>query len=149
MGQRNDARVARGTLAGSNSDVKPNDRLPILECTHEKICKKTRCIVKKGNLKKTTRATQRTQSTTNGYFGGYIGKRQPAGSLETRKCIDKLFTLRSKYQGKGKAAQLRAASGRMITDIEMNSTFRGAVEVFNLCRNLHPHDVLFANAFER
>ena len=26
----------------------------------------------------------------------------------------------------------------------MNSTFRGAVEVFNLCRNLHPKDVLFA-----
>ena len=32
----------------------------------------------------------------------------------------------------------------MITDLEMNSTYRGAVEVFNLCRNLHPHDVLFA-----
>ena len=26
----------------------------------------------------------------------------------------------------------------------MKSTFRGAVEVFNLCRNLHPNDVLFA-----
>ena len=26
----------------------------------------------------------------------------------------------------------------------MNSTFRGAVEIFNLCRNLHPEDVLFA-----
>ena len=47
-------------------------------------------------------------------------------------------------QGKGKAAQLRAASGRLITDLEMNSTYRGAVEIFNLCRNLHPHDVLFA-----
>jgi len=28
--------------------------------------------------------------------------------------------------------------------MEMNSTFRGAVEVFNLCRHLHPNDVLFA-----
>ena len=26
----------------------------------------------------------------------------------------------------------------------MNSTFRGAVEVFSLCRHLHPNDVLFA-----
>ena len=26
----------------------------------------------------------------------------------------------------------------------MNSTYRGAVEIFNLVRNLHPHDVLFA-----
>ena len=47
-------------------------------------------------------------------------------------------------RGKGKASQLRAASGRLVTDLEMNSTYRGAVEIFNLCRNLHPHDVLFA-----
>ena len=53
------------------------------------------------------------------------------------KCVDKLYTLRAKQQGKGKAAQLRAASGRLVTDIEMNSTYRGAVEIFNLCRNLH------------
>ena len=59
-------------------------------------------------------------------------------------CVDKLYTLRAKQQGKGKAAQLRAASGRLVTDIEVNSTHRGAVEIFHLCRNLHPHDVLFA-----
>ena len=148
LGLRNDEWV-NGTMpglcvafAGSNTDVKPNDRLPITTATHEEKCK-YKCV-KKSTLKKTTRATQRTQNVTNGYFGGYIGKRQPAGSLETKKCVDKLFTLRSKMAGQGKAAQLRAASGRLITDMEMNSTYRGAVEVFNLCRNLHPHDVLFA-----
>ena len=88
--------------------------------------------------------TQRTQTVCNGYFGGYIGKRQPTGALETKKCVEKLFTLRAKMQGRGKAAQLRAASGRLITDIEMNSTYRGAVEIFNLCRNLRMDDVLFA-----
>ena len=131
-------------FAGSNSDIKPNDRLPILDVTHEPCCRKKRCLVKKGNLKKTTRIAQRTQTVCNGYFGGYIGKRQPGGTLETKKCVDKLFTLRAKLQGKGKAAQVRAASGRLITDLEMNSTYRGAVEIFNLVRNLHPHDVLFA-----
>ena len=50
-------------LAGSNSDVKPNDRLPILEQTHESHCKRKRCTVKKNNLKKAIRATQRTQTT--------------------------------------------------------------------------------------
>ena len=64
--------------------------------------------------------------------GGYIGKRQPAGTLETKKCVDKLFALRAKNQGKGKAAQFRAASGRMIIDLEIDS------------RNLHPNDALFA-----
>ena len=131
-------------FAGSNSDVKPNDRLPILECTHEQQCRKKRCLVKKNSLKKTSINIQRTQSLTTGYFGGYIGKRQPAGALETKKCVDKLFTLRSKYQSRGKAGQLRAASGRLITDLEMNSTYRGAVEIFNLCRNLKQHDVLAA-----
>ena len=121
-------------LAGSNSDVRPNDRLPILDCTHEAECGKKRCLGSKGHLKKSTRVTQRTQSVINGYFGGYVGKRQPAGALETRKCVDKLFTLRARYHSKGKAAQLRAASGRLITDLEMNSTYRGSVEIFNsLC----------------
>jgi len=32
----------------------------------------------------------------------------------------------------------------MITELEMNSTYRGQVEVFKLCRKLHPHGVLFA-----
>ena len=64
--------------------------------------------------------------------------------MEVEKCVNKLYILRAKKQGSSKAAQLRAASGRMITDLEMHSTYRGAVEIFNLCRNLHPHDALFA-----
>ena len=32
----------------------------------------------------------------------------------------------------------------MITDLEMNGTYRGAVEIFNLCRHLHTQDVLMA-----
>ena len=38
----------------------------------------------------------------------------------------------------------RLVSGRMITDIEMNGTVRGAVEVYNLARNIRPNDCLFA-----
>ena len=89
-----------------------------------------------GCVTRATYADQRTQSVTNGYFGGYIGKRQPAGSLETQKHVDKLLTLRAKMQGRGRAAQLRASSGRLITELEMNSTYRGAVEIFNLRCNL-------------
>ena len=74
-----------------NSDVKANDRLPILACTHESVCTKKTCV-KKHALKRTTRISQRAQSVTNGYFGGYIGKRQPTGKLEVRKCMDKNAT---------------------------------------------------------
>ena len=65
---------------------------------------KKRCIKKQQYMKRATRATQRMQVVTNGYFGGYIGKRQPAGTLETKKCVDKLFTSRAKIQGRGRAA---------------------------------------------
>ena len=153
LGMRNDEWL-NGTMpglcvafAGSNTDVKPNDRLPIIACTHEKVCPRKCVKVKKRTLTKTARAIERMQSVTNGYFGGYIGKRQPTGSLEFKKCIDKFCTLRSKMAGQGKTAQLRAASQRLMTEIEMNSTYRGAVEVFNLCRNLHPNDVLCAECF--
>ena len=64
--------------------------------------------------------------------------------METRKCTNKLFRLRAKMQGESTASQLRAVSGRLITELEMNSTNRGAVEVFNLARNLREGDVLFA-----
>ena len=142
-------------FAGSNTDVKPNDRLPILPETHEAQCKRKSCAtilrrfaadrkVRKHILKKTTVNTQRMQSVTRGYFGGYIGKRQPSGGLELKKCVDKLFTLRGKIAGQGKSSQLRAVSGRLMTDLEINNTFRGAVEVANLCRNLCRNDVLFA-----
>ena len=129
-------------FAGSNSDVKLNDRLPISLEVHESVC--TFKCVQKVHLKQTTRAIQRNLSATGGYFGGYMGKFQPAGRLETRKCIDKMHTLRGKLRGKSQAQQMRSVTGRLMTDLEMNSTFRGAVEVTNLCRHLRSNDVLFA-----
>ena len=66
------------------------------------------------------------------------------GALEIKKCVNKLVTLRSQLKSKSKAEAVRATSQRLITDLEMNSTYRGAVEITNLCRNLHPHDTLFA-----
>ena len=74
------------------------------------------------------------QVVTNGSYGGSIGKRHPSGSLEPKKCVDTLRTLRAKTTGRGKAVQLRASNGSLVTELEMNSTFRGAVEIFNLCR---------------
>ena len=129
-------------FAGSNSDVKLNDRLPILPEVHESVCKRN--CVKKLHLKKSTLNIQRNQSAVGGYFGGYLKKCQPAGRLETRKCVDKLLTLRGKIRGQSKAQQVRSVAGRLITEMEMNSSLRGAVEVTNLCRHLKMNDVLFA-----
>ena len=66
------------------------------------------------------------------------------GGLEVKKCVSKLMTLRSQLKSKSKAEAVRATTQRLITDLEMNSTYRGAVEITNLCRHLHPHDTLFA-----
>ena len=85
-----------------------------------------------------------TQSQRNGYFGGYICKRQKIGQLETRKCIANMHQLRELNEGISEFQQQRAVSNRMITDIEMNGTVRGAVEHFHLSINLHENDALFA-----
>ena len=50
------------------------------------------------------------QVFTNGYFGGYVDKRQLAGRLERTRCIEMLFTLRAKTSGKGHGVQLQASS---------------------------------------
>ena len=75
-------------LAGSNSDVKPNDRLPVMAETHEACCRK-RCLGRKGVIQRTARTAQRAQSVTTGYFGGYVGKRQFAGTLELKNVSTK------------------------------------------------------------
>ena len=99
---------------------------------------------RKRAIRKMTKKLFLKQSRINGYFGGYIGKAQRVGKLETRKCIDKMYALRSKNSNASYAKQQRAVSGRMITDVEMNGTLKGAVEEFNLCINARSHDVLFA-----
>ena len=91
------------------------------------------------------RIAQKAQAVTNGYFGGYIGKAQPAGHMELKKCIDKMYTLRESLvrDKKSVSQQQRAVSGRMVTDLEMNGVFRGAVEQFNLASNIKRNDCLF------
>ena len=85
-----------------------------------------------------------SQSTRNGHFGGHISKRQMVGHLETKKCIDKMYTLRARTAGATEAQRRRAVSGRMITVVEMNGTVRGAVELFNLTSRLRQGGALFA-----
>jgi hypothetical protein len=130
-------------FAGSNTDIQPNDLLPILPQTHEHSECKRNCA-KKRNIQKLAKKMVRIQSTRNGYFGGYINKRQLVGALGTKKCVDKMYTLRERNRGKSEKDKLRSVTGRMITDIEMNGTIRGAVEVFNLASNLREGDALFS-----
>ena len=128
-------------LSGSNSDVKMNDRLPIIQSTHEHSECTRRCVP--ADPRKRERALRRivckmqvAQSQTNGYFGGYISKRQKLGKLETKKCIDKMCQLRDRIESQTSKKQFGRVTGRMVTDIEMNATSRGVVEETNLCQNL-------------
>ena len=90
---------------------------------------------------------QRAQSIVNGYFGGCIGKRQPNGKMELKKCVNHMYNLRDQILNKSYAGKHRAVSGRMVTDPEMHGTYRGAVEIFQLCRNLRTSNALFAECF--
>ena len=53
-----------------------------------------------------------------------------------------MYTLRERNKGLSEKQQQRAVSGRMVTDIEMNGTARGAVDEFNLCVFLKQSDAL-------
>ena len=55
-----------------------------------------------------------------------------------------MYQLRERTKGKSEAETQRAVTGRMVTDVEMNGTARGAVELFNLSSRLRRGDVLFA-----
>ena len=138
-------------LSGSNTDVKVNDLLPITEVTHESSVCRRNCIPKDACkrervIRRLARRVAQTQALRNGYFGGYICKHQKIGKFEARKCIEEMQKLRELHKYKSEYQQKRAVSGRMITDIEMNGTVRGAVEEFHLCTNLHQTDVLFAES---
>ena len=136
-------------MPGSNTDVKINDLVPIVPETHEDTACDRKCVpvdlhARSRALRRMTLTMQITQAQRNGYFGGYISKRQKASKLEVKKCVDKMHTLRERQHGKSQKQAQRAVSGRMITDIETNGTLRGAVEEFQLCINLRSNDVLFA-----
>ena len=85
----------------------------------------------------------RAQAAVNTYFGGYIATRQPCGRFEAKKCISKMYELRRRKMEATEGAKLCTASGRMITDLEMNGTVRGAVEEFNLASSLRHGDTFF------
>ena len=90
-------------FAGSNSDVKPNDRLPITNTTHESAFCRSKCVKRKSS-KNMLQRVQHVQATINGYFGGYMCKRQKAGQFETKKCIDKIYMFfETAVQGRVKA----------------------------------------------
>ena len=131
-------------FAGSNSDVSPCDHVPITAQTHEDSVCKGNCI-KKTSLWQMIHIAQKAQAVTNGFVGEYVGKAQPAGHMEIKKCIDKMYTLRDSLAKDKKSFSQKqmAVSGRMVTDLEMNGVVRGAVEQFNLASNLKRNDVLF------
>ena len=89
-------------FAGSNSDISPSDHIPIMAQTHEDSVCKGNCV-RKTPLRKMIRIAQVAQTTTDDYFGGYIGKAQPAGHIEINKCIDKMYMLRDSLARDNKA----------------------------------------------
>jgi len=132
---------ALATVFGFNTDVSPNDRLPIMAETHEPSCSKE-CVHKASVAAVACRA-QRSQALTSGYFSGYIVKAQPIGRYELKKCIDKMHILRERICNHGPRDQAVSVARRMVTDLEMKGVLRESQASFNLCANLRPEDTLF------
>lgn len=97
----------------------------------------------KSSLVNVARKAQCSQTQCTGYFAGDIVKPQPVGQYELKKCVDTMHVLRERVSDRSSTDQLRSVARRMITDLEMRGTLRGAAEVFNLCVNLRKEDSLF------
>ena len=72
------------------------------------------------------RIAQRAQVATNCYYDGCIGKVQPAGHMEIRRCIGKMHVVQERLASVGKVLrqQQRVVSGRAVTDSEVNGVYR-------------------------
>lgn len=139
----NGTAAAFAVAFGFNTDISPNDRLPIMKETHEVSCTRSSCV-KDINTGEVSRAESRAQLDTDGYFGGYIVKAQPVGGYELRKCMNNMDVLRERIAVTFTPEdQTRSVSRRMISDLELRGVLRGAPEVYNLSVNMRKDDSLF------
>ena len=69
-------------FAGSNTDVQPSGLLPILPETHEDHVCQSRCTRRHAPIAKMSRRMTLSQSTRNGFSGGYISKPHMVGHLD-------------------------------------------------------------------
>ena len=65
------------------------------------VCART-IAVKKMPLRKKVNVAQGAQANTNGYFGGYIGKAQPAGHMEIKNASIRCTRYRIPWREKTK-----------------------------------------------
>ena len=128
---------------GFNTDISPNDRLPIIKETHEASCIRSSCVkdVSPGEV---ARVETRAQLDTDGYFAGYTVKTQPVGGYELGKCLNGMDVLRDRIRvSLTPGDQTRVVVRRMALDLELRGILRGAPEIFNLSVNMRKEDSLF------
>ena len=149
LGSRNDPWLASTCpafalgLCGGNTDVTPNDRIPVMRETHEASCQ-DRCV-SRGNLREMSHGAQVAQSRMQGYTGGYaLGKVPQVKPPEIKRILQKLARLEETTSSASVNEQFRAFSGRMVSDIECNGVVRPATMVYQLCDGLRENDVLNA-----
>ena len=130
----------------SNTNVQCNYRVPLMPCTHDKDCKSESCtkLISKRRL---CLLAQRAMKQMNGYFGGYISKKQKIGQFELKKSVSTLPLLQEKLEARGlqsASAQLAHVVNRMFTTLESKGILRVATEEFLLSSRYKPHDQLAA-----
>ena len=128
---------------GFNTDVSPNDRLPITEKTHEASCIRESCV-KANKTAEVARTESRAQLNQDAYTGGYIVKAAPVGAYELRKCMNRMEVLRRQIAPElTPEDQTKAVVRSMAKDLELNGVLRGGPEIYNLSVNTKKHDNLF------
>ena len=132
-------------VARSNTNVQCNYRVPITKTTHDKDCPSGNCIGKI-SARKLCLIAQRAMKQMNGYFGGYMAKKQKIGGFEVKKSVAALGPLKRKLQSRQlqASAQLAHVVNRMFVTLEGRGILRACTEEFMLASRSTDHDPLRA-----
>jgi hypothetical protein len=134
----------------SNTDIKPNYRIPLTAATHEPDCEYD-CLGTQSKNDSSARrlciVAARAMKQMTGYFCGYTCKRQPVGRFQMKTARRMLPKLTAKLALMNSSSQKAHLVNKLYNILEGRGKLRTGAEEFNLAANARRADESFAEFF--
>ena len=122
-----------------NTYTGPNFRLPLVEQTHDKTCRKD-CVAR--DASRVARAMGRAAVRATNYFTGYIQKGQPVAKRTLARAAENLHFLESAIKDESAQKQLQRVATRLVSDLQFKGMVRPAAEEFRRAAHANDRDTL-------
>jgi len=134
----------------SNTDIKPNYRVPLNGMTHEADCEYD-CMGAASHqgscIRRLCIVAARAMRQMTGYFCGYTCKRQPVGRFQMKAARKMLPKVTAKLALLNSSSQKAHLVNKLYNILEGRGKLRTGAEEFNLAANARPTDESFAEFF--